>query len=100
MDWVREISGRSVDRVQLALLADVCAPRPYFWSDAPRPCASLAMTVYFHATDDELAAVGDDYVLNEVSGARGVASIADHTLRIWSRNGVLLASSTQLWSYR
>ena len=58
------------------------------------------MTIYFHATDDELAAVGNDYVLNEMTGARGHASIADQSLRLWSRSGVLLASSNQLCSYR
>jgi acyl-CoA thioesterase len=100
LDWVRETSGRPVDRVQLALLADACAPRPFFWSEGPRPSATLAMTVYFHATDHELTAVGDDYVLNEVTGARGNASIADQSLRMWSRQGVLLASSHQLCSYR
>jgi acyl-CoA thioesterase len=100
LDWVRETSGRPVDRVQLALLADACAPRPFFWSEGPRPSATLAMTVYFHATDDELTAVGDDYVLNEVTGVRGNASIADQSLRMWSRQGVLLTSSHQLCSYR
>jgi acyl-CoA thioesterase len=100
LDWVRETSGRPMDHVQLALLADACAPRPFFWSDAPRPSATLTMTVYFHATDIELAAVGDDYVLNEVSGARGNESIADQSLRTWSRNGILLASCSQLCSYR
>jgi acyl-CoA thioesterase len=100
LEWVRETSGRPVDRMQLALLADACAPRPFFWSAAPRPSATLAMMVQFHATDDELAAVGDDFVLNEVTGARGHASIADQSMRMWSRHGVLLASSTQLCSYR
>ena len=41
LDWVRETSGRPVDRVQLALLADACAPRPFFWSEGPRPSATL-----------------------------------------------------------
>lgn len=100
LDWLRLTAGRAIDRLQVALLADACAPRPFFWSDGPRPSATLAMTVFFHATDDELAAVGDDYVLNEVTGARGNESLADQSLRMWSRQGVLLASSNQLCSYR
>jgi acyl-CoA thioesterase len=100
LEWVREASGRPVDRLQLALLADVGAPRPFFWSEGPRPSATLAMTVYFHATDEEVAAVGDDYVLIEATGSRGNASIADQSKRIWSRTGVLLATSHQLCSYR
>ena len=98
--WVREESGRPVDHVQLAYLADASAPRSFFWSDGPRLSATLAMTTYFHATADELAAVGDDYVLNEATGTRGSASIADQSLRIWSRAGVLLSTSHQVCLYR
>jgi len=98
--WIREVSGRRVDRVQLAFLADQCAPRAFFWSDGLRPSATLSMTVYFLATDEEIAAVGDDYVLHEAAGSRGVASIADHRSRLWSRSGCLLATTTQICSYR
>lgn len=98
--WVRELSGRPVDRLQLAYLSDAAAPRSFFWSDRPRLSATLAMTTYFHATADELATVGDDYVLNEATGTRGSASISDQTLRIWSRAGVLLSTSHQVCLYR
>jgi acyl-CoA thioesterase len=98
--WVREISGRPVDRLQLAYLSDATAPRSFFWSDGPRLSATLAMTTYFHATADELAAVGDDYVLSEATGTRGSASIADQSLCIWSRAGVLLSTSHQVCLYR
>jgi acyl-CoA thioesterase len=98
--WVRDISGRPVDRLQLAHLADACAPRSFFWSDGPRVSATLAMTTYFHTTSEELAAVGDDYVLNEATGTRGSASISDQSLRMWSRAGVLLATSHQVCLYR
>ncbi len=54
--WVRETTGRVVDRVQLAFLADQFAPRSFFWSEGPRPSATLTMTVYLHGTDDEIAA--------------------------------------------
>jgi acyl-CoA thioesterase len=98
--WVREMTGRSVDRLQLAFLADQFAPRPFFWSDGPRASATLTMSVYFHATDDEVGAVGDDYILNEAVGSRGAASTAGQHARLWSRTGVLLATTEQLCWYR
>lgn len=98
--WVRETSGRQVDHVQLALLADQAAPRPFFWSDAPRPCATMSMSVYFHATDEEIAAIGDDYVLSEVTGSRGAHSTSDQHTLLWSKWGALLATSEQLCWYR
>lgn len=98
--WVRETSGRSVDHLQLAFFADHRAPRSFFWSDGPRPSATLTLSVYLHATDDELAAVGDDDVLSEAFGTRGAQSTSEEHLRLWSRHGALLATSVQMAWYR
>ena len=98
--WVRETSGRTVDHLQLAFLADHRAPRSFFWSDGPRPSATLTLSVYFHATHDELAAVGDDDLLSEAFGTRGAQSTSEEHLRLWSRHGALLATSVQMGWYR
>ena len=98
--WVHETSGRSVDRVQLAFLADHRAPRSFYWGGGPRPSATLSLSVYFHATDSELAAVGDGEVLSEAFGVRGAQSTSEEHLRLWSRHGALLASSVQMAWYR
>ena len=97
---MREASGRSVDHLQLALLADHRAPRSFFWSDGPRPSSTLTLSVYFHATDSELAAVGDDEILSEAFGTRGAQSTSEEHLRLWSRQGALLATSVQMGWYR
>ena len=99
-EWVREKSGRTIDHLQLAFLADHRAPRSFYWSDGPRPSATLTLSVYFHATNDELAAVGDDDVLSEAFGIRGVQSTSEEHLRLWSRHGALLATSIQMAWYR
>jgi acyl-CoA thioesterase len=98
--WVRETTGRRVDRLQLAFLADQFAPRPYFWSTAPRPSATLTLSTYFHATDDEIDEIGDDYILSEATGSRGARSTSGQHARLWSRSGALLATSEQLCWYR
>lgn len=98
--WVRETSGRPVDHLQLAYLADHRPPRSFFWSEGPRPSATLTMSVWFHATDDELDDVGDDEVLSEAFGVRGAQGTSEEHLRLWSRTGALLASSVQLCWYR
>jgi acyl-CoA thioesterase len=58
------------------------------------------MSVYFHADDDELVAVGTDLILNESVGTRGVRSTAGQQSRLWSRSGQLLATTEQLCWYR
>jgi acyl-CoA thioesterase len=98
--WVRETSGRSVDHLQLAFLADDREPRSFLWSDGPRPSTTLTLSVYFHATADELAAIGDDEVLSEAFGTRGAQSTSEEHVRLWSRQGALLATSIQMDWYR
>ena len=58
------------------------------------------MSVYFHATAPELAEVGDDVVLSEAFGTRGAESTSEEHVRLWSRQGALLATSIQLAWYR
>jgi hypothetical protein len=98
--WVRETSRRFVDHLQLAFLVDFRPPRSFFWSDGPRPSVTLALSVYYHATEEELAQVGDDDLLSEAFGVRGAQSMSEEHLRLWSRHGALLATSAQMAWYR
>ena len=98
--WVRETSRRPVDDLQLTFLADFRPPRSFFWSDGPRPSVTLVLSVYYHATEEELAQVGDEDLLSEAFGVRGSQSTSEEHLRLWSRHGALLATSVQLAWYR
>jgi acyl-CoA thioesterase len=98
--WVRDASGRPLDHLLLAYLADQYAPRSFYWGGGPGPSATISMSVYFHATDDEISAVGDDYILNEATGTRGEHSTSGQQARLWSRDGTLLATTEQLCWYR
>jgi acyl-CoA thioesterase len=98
--WVRLVSGRPLDHLQLAYLADQFAPRSFYWGVGLRPSATLTMSVYFHATDEELAEVGSSYILNEATGTRGTHATSGQQARVWSPTGPLLATTEQLAWYR
>jgi len=98
--WVRDLSGRPLDHVQLAYLADQFPPRSFFWGPGPRMAATLTMSIYFYATDDEIAAAGDDYLLAEATGTRGEQATSGQQATLWSRHGALLATTEQLSWYR
>jgi acyl-Coa thioesterase superfamily protein len=65
-----------------------------------RRTVPLSLSVYFHATRDELMEVGDDDVLSEAFGTRGAQSTSEEHVRLWSRQGALLATSIQMDWYR
>lgn len=94
--WLRETSGRALDYVQLAYLADNFPPRSWFRKSEPGPYSTITMSAYFHATDKEVGNLGDDYVLMEVECSRAESSTVGAHARIWSRGGALLVSTEQL----
>ena len=98
--WLRETSGRALDHVQLAYLADNYPPRNWTRLAAPGPYSTLTMSVYFHANAQEMAALGDDDVLVDVVGTRAESSTVGSVARIWSRSGALLLTTEQMGWFR
>ena len=94
--WVKEKSGRAMDAVQLAYLADAYPPRIWYTLDTPCAIATVTLSVYFYATEKELDAIEDNYVLLEAEGIKGESSNASQRANIWSDDGKLLASTEQL----
>ena len=100
VQWLREMTGRAVDHVLLAYLSDAYPPRIMFVSGEPQPSPTLALSIYYYATADELAAIGDDFILTEAIGTRGAQSVIGSQLRMWSKQGALLATSEQVCWFR
>lgn len=101
VNWSRHSQGYALDHVMLALLADYGAPRPMVKRQGPLPSSStVSMNVYFHATPDEIASVGSAHVLTEIDGRRSEGGYFDHSLKLWSRSGALLATSEQVAAFR
>ncbi len=98
--WEREESGRRLDTVQLAYLCDIGAPRVFFISDGPRPSSTITLSLYIHATDAELSACGDDFILSDMIGTRIEHSTVGEKSNLWSRSGNLLATAEQLCWFR
>ncbi|MDP2139593.1 MAG: thioesterase family protein [Gammaproteobacteria bacterium] len=98
--WVREISGRSLDYLQLAYLADNYPPKTWSMRAEPSPYSTITMSIYFHGTDEEVSSLGDDYVLIEAYGTRAQSSTVGAQGRIWSRSGLLLVTTEQMGWFR
>ncbi len=98
--WVREMSGRALDSLQLAYLADNYPPKTWSMRSDPSPYSTITMSIYFHGTHEEVSALGDDYVLIEAAGTRAQASTVGAQGRIWSRDGLLLVTTEQLGWFR
>jgi acyl-CoA thioesterase len=94
--WLREMSQEPLDVLQLVSQCDNLAPRILFISDGWHPSSTITLSVYIHATDEELAAIGGEFILHEAVGTRIEHSTSGSRSNLWSRSGVLLATSEQL----
>lgn len=98
--WLRDRSGRPLDALHLAYHSDNFPPRTWYLRPEPGPYSTITMSVYFHATEQDCAAAGDDYILMDALGTRAVSSTVGARANMWSRGGVLLATTEQMGWFR
>ncbi len=99
LHWVRSRRG-PLDKALLGMITDNAAPRAMYALGPTIRTTTLSLTAYLHATAEELAEIGDDYVLVECEGRVGGGGASDERSSYWSRSGKLLATSEQLAWYR
>ena len=94
--WMRDSALRRVDFPALAALCDVFCPRIFLRQGKPVPSGTTSVTTYFHADQHQLDAVGAEYVLGVARANRFSGGYFDQSAHVWTRDGVLLATSHQL----
>jgi len=97
--WVRSRRG-GLDKALLGMITDNSAPRAMYALGAAVMTTTLSLTAYLHATAEELAEVGEDFILVECEGRVGGHGASDERSSYWRRDGKLLATSEQLAWYR
>ncbi len=97
--WVRSRQG-PLDKALLGMITDNSAPRAMYALGPVVSTTTLSLTVYLHATVEEIAQVGDDFILVECEGRVGGHGASDERSSYWRRDGKLLATSEQLAWYR
>lgn len=97
--WVRSRRG-PLDKALLGMITDNSAPRAMYALGSSVMTTTLSLTAYLHATVEEIAEVGDDFILVECEGRVGGGGASDERSSYWRRDGKLLATSEQLAWYR
>src|SRR5262249_12466524 len=87
--WLRHKQAYTLDHTLLAMLADFAPPRPAIKRGTFLMSSTVSMNIYFHGSQEEIAAVGDDYMLNDTVCRRCEGGYFDHELKLWSRSGAL-----------
>ncbi len=98
--WMRDAPPRPLDFCSLASMADIFFPRVWLRRARQVPAGTVSITVYFHASQADLAATGDGYLLGQARGQEFRNGFFDHSAQLWNEAGTLLATSHQIVYYK
>ena len=98
--WVRDDPARALDFPALAALSDVFFPRIWLRRARRVPAGTVGMTVYFHASREQLAQHGDKHLLAQASAQAFRNGYFDQSAQLWDSEGSLLATSHQIVYYK
>ena len=94
--WIRDNAQRPVDYPALAALCDIFYPRVFLRRGGIVPSGTISLTTYFHADQQQLDALGGDYVLGTARANRLSGGYFDQSAQLWTRDRALLATSHQI----
>lgn len=97
LDWVRDDPPRPLDYPALASLADSFYPSIYALMQKRVPIATVSMNTYFHASAEELAAVGSDYLLGVTRSQVFDAGFFDCDSQLWHGERLICTTQQVVW---
>ena len=98
--WVRDAPARALDFAALTALSDVFFPRIWLRRARRVPAGTVGMTVYFHASREQLAQQADKHLLAQASAQAFRNGYFDQSAQLWDAEGRLLATSHQIVYYK
>lgn len=94
--WIGDREPRKLDMPSLMSMSDAFFGRIFHARRELVPFGTVSLTTYFHTDTDELAAEDITRVLATADSKIMHKSYADQNAELWSPNGRLLATSTQI----
>ncbi len=94
--WMRDNPPRPLDFRSLTAMADIFYPRVWLRRARHVPAGTVSITVYFHASAQQLAAAGDACLLGQARAQEFRNGFFDQTAQLWSPDGTLLATTHQI----
>lgn len=98
--WMRDAPARQLDFCALSALADLFFPRVWLRRAHRVPAGTVSITVYFHASAEQLAQTGTGYLLGQARGQEFRNGFFDQTVQLWNEAGTMLATSHQIVYYK
>lgn len=98
--WLRDAQGRALDLPAIAAMGDAFYPRIWLRRARQVPTGTVSLSLFFHASGQELAALDDPHVYGQARAQDFRHGFFDQTAHFWSRSGLLLISAHQIVYYK
>lgn len=98
--WLREADGRPLDATGIAAISDTYMPRIFFADTKMHMGSTVSYSLSMFASAQELAAIGDDFLLLEADAAVIANGAYDQRGTIRARDGRVLAVTNQIAFFR
>ena len=96
--WIRDAEPRALDAVSLTAICDTPFPSPWIRLAGQTPISTVAYSVYYRASDADLAQAGAGFTLLDTRASIAQNGYVDQFTSLWSASGRLLAQTQQmLW---
>lgn len=94
--WIRDEPARALDFPALTAICDTVLPWMFRRRKEMIPVSTVSLSVYFHVSSQELENVGSEHVYTKSYGQICHSGFMDSNAQVWSRTGVLLATTQQM----
>lgn len=94
--WLADKPRRALDFLSLTALCDTFFPRIMTRKQSLIKAGTISLTIYFHCNEHTLAELRSSWVIGEADANKYYGGHFDQSAYIWSEDGTLLATSTQL----
>ena len=100
IQWMRDEPRRPIDFLSLTAISDVFFPRIFLRRKYTVPIGTVSLTIYFHVDSEGLREHGDKEVLGHARGLQFYNGFFDQTAEMWTPEGRLLATTSQIVYYK
>jgi Thioesterase-like superfamily len=98
--WIGDRVPRKIDMLSLMSMSDAFFARIFHARGELVPFGTVSLTTYFHADAEDLAAEDISRVLAVADAKIFHRSYCDQSGELWSPNGRLLATTTQIGYFK
>lgn len=98
--WISDMPPRALDFPSIAAHCDTFIPRLFVRKGGPTPISTVTLTINFHADSEALQKVEGHHTFATAKANAFNGGYYDQEGKVWSRNGILLATTHQMVWYR